>query len=462
MHAGGGSGVLFRVEAGSGQRTIVTNFSDANQGAVGGRAGGAAVGANGALVTDPFLSRLFGIDLGSGQRKIVSDFTDPGQGPLGLVPIAVTPDAVSGEILVVTQVTDGLAPGDGALFSVNGSSGQRRRITDFSTSAQGPLGFNPSAVDVAPGGDILVIDFDSGTNSLGALFNVNRVTGARCFLTDFGNPAQGPLGNEPSGFVIVPGGSPLRTRLAAAVLPTSRSVQVGTTATAFVTIVNAGCATAKGVGVALATFIDATFSYQTTDPVTNAPVGAPNTPVDIPAGGSQTFVIAIRPNSAFSPIDVTFTFAGSNTAPVPVLVGVNTLLLSASDTPVPDIVALMATLNGDGIVDIPGANGTGVCAVATVNVGAGGSITVSANTGAAALPVTPFVCQTDAAGACLAPPATSLTLQIDPGATPTFGVFVAGTGGIVPFDPAVNRVFVIFRDGNGITRGATSGALSSN
>lgn len=35
----------------------------------------------------------------------------------------------------------------------------------------------------------------------------------------------------------------------------------------------------------------ASLIYQTTDPATNLPTRAPNTPVNIPAGGSQSFVI---------------------------------------------------------------------------------------------------------------------------------------------------------------------------
>jgi hypothetical protein len=46
-------------------------------------------------------------------------------------------------------------------------------------------------------------------------------------------------------------------------------------------------------------------------------------------------------------------------------------------------------------VNIPGVTGTGVFAVATVNVGASGLITVSAGTGGATLPVTLFICQTN-------------------------------------------------------------------
>ena len=69
------------------------------------------------------------------------------------------------------------------------------------------------------------------------------------------------------------------------------------------------------------------------------------------------------------------------------------------------------------------------------------------------------LCQTDPGqGFCLQPPGSSVTTQIDGGQTPTFGFFVTGTGP-VPFDPASNRIFVRFKDGAGVTRGATSVAV---
>ncbi len=183
--------------------------------------------------------------------------------------------------------------------------------------------------------------------------------------------------------------------LVASVLPVSRSVQVGTSATAFVSIINAGSATATAVGIALQSQIPSQFAYQTTNPLTNQPTGTANTPVDIPAGQTQTYVIALTPTQAFNPTDVVFTFAGTNTAPVTPLTGINTLLLSASVTPVPDIVALAATLNGDGVVVIPGANGTGVFSVETANQGVSAAITVSADTGGVALPLSIALCQTN-------------------------------------------------------------------
>ena len=44
-------------------------------------------------------------------------------------------------------------------------------------------------------GDILVADQNGGTGSRGALFVVNPKTGQRTILSDFGDPAQGSLGN---------------------------------------------------------------------------------------------------------------------------------------------------------------------------------------------------------------------------------------------------------------------------
>jgi class 3 adenylate cyclase len=50
--------------------------------------------------------------------------------------------------------------------------------------------------------------------------------------------------------------------------------------------------------------------------------------------------------------------------------------------------------------------------------------------------------------------------QINANSTPTFGIFVAGTG-TVPFDPANNRVFVRFKDAGGVTRGSTGVAVGT-
>lgn len=251
--------------------------------------------------------------------------------------------------------------------------------------------------------------------------------------------------------------------LVAAVLPVSRSVTVGTPATAFVTITNTGAITATSVGIELTaapgTALPLTLTFQTTVPATNQVTGEPNVPVDVLAGQSQTYVIALTPTAPFAPTEVSFKFSGTNTSSARLIFGLNTLLLSASAEPVPDIIALAATIANNGVVDLPSATGVGAFAVATVNVGAPGIITVSVDTGSAGLPMALALCQTDpATGGCLAPAVSSVTATIAAGATPTFGIFV-GASGPVLFDPANNRVFARFTDAAGAIRGATSVAV---
>ena len=142
-----------------------------------------------------------------------------------------------------------------------------------------------------------------------------------------------------------------------------------------------------------------------------------------------------------------FSFGCANTDPALINVGLNTLLLSASASLVPDIVALAATTANDGIVNVPGTNGTGAFAVVMVNVGASGSITASADTRSATLPVNIFLCQTSPAnGQCISAIGSSIATTINANATPTFGIFIQGNGN-VPFDPAAHRIFVRFKDG---------------
>jgi hypothetical protein len=258
-------------------------------------------------------------------------------------------------------------------------------------------------------------------------------------------------------------GSSAPTTLFAAVLPSSRSVQVGKTATAFATIINPSSGVATSCAITPATTVPATFLFQTTDPNTNKLTGSPNAPVDIPGNGKQSFLIAFNTTSAFNPTDVVLAFTTTNTGigAAPTVTGLNTLLLSASPTPVPDIVALAATTSNDGTVHVPGSSGTGFFAVATVNVGASSTITATANTGNATLPLSINLCQTDPqSGQCISATGPSVTFQDNAGATPTVAVFVTASGD-VPFIPQSNRIFVDFSDPGGVVRGSTSVAVTT-
>jgi hypothetical protein len=52
-------------------------------------------------------------------------------------------------------------------------------------------------------------------------------------------------------------------------------------------------------------------------------------------------------------------------------------------------------------------------------------------------------------------PAPTVTTDIQPNATPTFGIFVTGNGAVADM-PGVNRIFVTFTDTTGVLRGETS------
>lgn len=252
--------------------------------------------------------------------------------------------------------------------------------------------------------------------------------------------------------------------LVSAALPGGRAVQVGQTATVFATMINSGARPAGECFPAVSSDVAVTFSYQATNPATNALVGAPDTPADIAPGGLQTFLLAFTPTAPFDPVDVQVSYDCAEADPARIVTGLNTVLLSASAAPVPDIVAVAVTPSRDGIVDIPGTAGTGVFAVAQTNVGAAGTIGIAVDDNGVALPLALTVCQTfpvghPSAGACMAPPAPTVNgLVIPSGGTASFGVFATASGNVA-FAPAQHRLFLRFKDADGVVRGWTSVAV---
>jgi hypothetical protein len=265
------------------------------------------------------------------------------------------------------------------------------------------------------------------------------------------------LGGDLTGYGGGGGGTP--GPLVAAVLPGSRAVGIGVPASAFGLMINAGTATATGCNIAPVTAVTAAFNYQTTDPATNALVGTPNTPVDIPAGAAQTYVFDFNPGAAFGPTVIQLAFDCSNTSPAAVTPGVNTFTMTASTVPGPDVIAIALTPTNNGIASLPSTNGAVAFAVATANVGATGSVNVSTNTGGANLGLANFICETDAGANCLAAPAATVTTTMNTGSTTQFSVFLNASTAIAA-DPAVNRVNVIFESA-GTQVGSTSVATQT-
>jgi hypothetical protein len=144
----GANGLLFRVDPVTGNRSLVSDFRLAGFGPTGIDPIDLAVSSQGQiLVADmsasPALSGygvLFAVDATTGNRTIISDFGNATLGPTGLNTRAVAIEA-DGNILVADN-TGGTGVA-GALFRVNPASGTRVRISDFGNAAQGPTGAQP-------------------------------------------------------------------------------------------------------------------------------------------------------------------------------------------------------------------------------------------------------------------------------------------------------------------------------
>ena len=262
-----------------------------------------------------------------------------------------------------------------------------------------------------------------------------------------------PDGTEP------PQGNPL---LVSSILPTSRSVQVGAGATAFATILNAGDGAGQSCTLTLGSEISATLTSWQTDPATNAIISEANPAIEIPAGGASTWVFRIVADEPVAPTEVELIFDCENSVPATIYPGINTLLLSASATPVPDVVALALTASGNGILEIAGPSAVSAFVTASINLGSASPMNVTARASNANLPLDIVICQSNSLTAvCLSPPGSVASLTMGAGATPTFSIFVTAQGD-VPLDAAQNRIYIEFRDAGGVLRGSSSVAVSTN
>lgn len=203
----GNPGALVKVDPSTGVQTTLSEFADPSQGPIGAPPPGlpnpptfeavlAVQDAATIFVAHPTFGTdakgaLFRVDTSTGFRTILSDFGDPSQGPplgtgkTGLDELVVEP---SGDFLILDRRL-----GARTLARVSRSTGVRAILTDFNDPAQGPV-LDPRGVVVDQAGQIAVASALGGTNGEGAIVRVDSANGTRTMLSDFGDPTQGPSG----------------------------------------------------------------------------------------------------------------------------------------------------------------------------------------------------------------------------------------------------------------------------
>jgi hypothetical protein len=158
-------GSLYSVNNASGSRNLITDFGNLEQGSPGGDPVGVTV------VT-------------------------------GLLGLADTPAVIDND-----SGTDGI----GNVFTINLSTGQRTVLSDMGNSDYGPIGADPVAIAYAPGlaglnAKLLVLDDEAGADEDGdgdgQLFSIDPSTGQRTVLSDFNDATQGPLGVAVTGIAV--------------------------------------------------------------------------------------------------------------------------------------------------------------------------------------------------------------------------------------------------------------------
>ncbi len=257
---------------------------------------------------------------------------------------------------------------------------------------------------------------------------------------------------------------PAAPSVRSAILPLARAVRNGEVATAFLSVINPASAgnTARQCRLVLHGAAPGVFSYQTTDPATNALTGSADTPVDIPAGGLQTFLFTLQSASSWTAGDLVISADCENRRMGDVQPGVNTFDFISTNLQIADIVAVAATVKTPGVVELPSAGGSAAFAVATTNLGALSTVNVVVRAGSqanrAAIAALEF-CRTDPeTGRCLTARSPSGSFLFGKHAQLTFAVFVRGQGELAN-RPGENRIFLDFSTPGGLRVGSTSVAV---
>jgi bacillolysin len=245
------------------------------------------------------------------------------------------------------------------------------------------------------------------------------------------------------------------TALVNSILPTSRTTTVGTTVTIYNTVINGGSFYADDVTLSMANPPAGTFKYQQSNCANNALMGSDNPVLDIPAGGIVCYVLFFTPSATFNATEVHIRAQAANAPATAQLTGINTWLLRTTNPAGPDMVALTTTTDFHQVA----CSGSQDFAVAMTNVGAAATSSITATAEYGSLPISVLIRETD-------PPTGVVTgdhilENVGPGQNRSVLVTVTFNG-CITFDPAINRIFIRFRDAGGNIVGSTSTAVSTN
>ena len=287
-----------------------------------------------------------------------------------------------------------------------------------------------------------------------------------------------------AGALAAAGAAMADIQLNAAVAPNARSVEVGSPATFFATLLNSGDTEATNCRVEadLENSLGTDMDYRRTD-AANQAIGATNTPFSIPPGRAQTLVLTVRPQDTTGGAPYGFDYI-CDEGRVSGAYGISDVYIRsfAEGRDASDLVMVLQTLSGDGVIRIAENGRRGVAAGALVNIG-GRAEAIYLYPGFPGYQFSPsgpselhyrdlLICQTDDQAQCLEPPSNGLSLiPVAAGEVITFNLFLDdNTAGDIPFMPEFLRASVYayeqrrynpppYAGTNGVA-GATSVAVS--
>lgn len=263
-----------------------------------------------------------------------------------------------------------------------------------------------------------------------------------------------------------------QVRLTASVAPTFRALEIGEATTFFATLQNFGSANATNCRVegdpdrAFGNDLD----YQQTD-AANQPIGSANAPFDLAAGASQSLVLTLRPVSEGYNSGYVLNYVCDEGVHFGAIGLASPYLSVYPDAESHgDVITILQTISGDGILTINESGRRGVAAGAAVNIGDTQTFMFlpSLNFGMGVVKTIDrgqLICETDAVAQCLQPPSTNFVREVATNEIVTFNIYFDDEGSTnIPFLPDIFRygLFVLQQTGLSALVGGSSVAVTDN